>query len=396
MTSLSFHRTRMAAVALATLFGAYLPGTAGAQQISACYTNKNGTMYRVGTTNTPSTCTNSSHTLETWGSKLDANGVLTLGNANGLVAAGTLGQGNSPATGAGTRMTWFPAKAAFRAGTVSYTQWDLSNTGIASFAAGNDAKASGDYSTAFGSVVNASGNNAFVAGSQSTASGSGAAALGLNNDASGSRAIALGEANTASGFQSVAIGAGNTAAGDGSVVLGSNAKATSAAAGAFVFADRSGSWVDLLTNTTPNSFLVRAIGGVTFTVANGATCSIPSGGGQWACSSSRLLKTGFADLDGEEVLAKIRALPVESWSYTAEGAVRHIGPMAQDFRAAFGLGSDDTTIGVLDAAGVSLAGVKALEARTKQLQAENAALRSALDELTARVAALQGLRSSRP
>ena len=127
-----------------------------------------------------------------------------------------------------------------------------------------------------------------------------------------------------------------------------------------------------------------------------ASAESAAGGGQWACSSSRLLKTGFADLDGEDVLMKIRALPVQSWSYTAEGRVRHIGPMAQDFRAAFGLGSDETTIGVLDAAGVSIAGVKALEARTMKLQAENAALRSALDELSARVAALQGSRSSRP
>jgi uncharacterized small protein (DUF1192 family) len=66
--------------------------------------------------------------------------------------------------------------------------------------------------------------------------------------------------------------------------------------------------------------------------------------------------------------------------------------MAQDFRAAFGLGSDDATIGVLDAAGVSLAGVKALETRTTKLQAENAALRAELDELRALVVSMVGSR----
>jgi hypothetical protein len=396
MISIAFYRTRIPTLTLAMLIAANIPSTVTAQQVSACYSKNTGTLYRVGVPNTPASCTQPTHTLETWGAKLDANGVLSLTNANGLVAAGTIGQGNSPAAGAGTRMMWYPAKAAFRAGKVGLNEWDDFHTGIASFAGGNSTLAWGDYSTAFGNNIAATGEASFVAGSQSTASGSVAVSLGLNNKATGDRAVTLGEGNVAGGVQAVAIGSTNTANGDGSVVLGSAGATTPAAVGAFVFSDRSTPWPSQVVNSTPNSFLVHAIGGVTFAVANGAACSIPAGGGQWACSSSRLLKSDFSDLDAEDLLTKIRTLPVQSWSYTAEGSVRHIGPMAQDFRAAFGLGTDDTTIGVLDAAGVSLAGVKALDARTQQLQSENAALRSALDELTARVAALQAGSSRRP
>jgi hypothetical protein len=55
-------------------------------------------------------------------------------------------------------------------------------------------------------------------------------------------------------------------------------------------------------------------------------------------------------------------MPITSWSYRVdEENVRHIGPTAQDFHTAFGLGSDDTTIGGVDAAGVALAAGQALE-----------------------------------
>jgi hypothetical protein len=65
-------------------------------------------------------------------------------------------------------------------------------------------------------------------------------------------------------------------------------------------------------------------------------------------------------------LARIARMPVTEWSYRAQDdAIRHIGPTAQDFHAAFGLGEDPLRIGTLDADGVALAGVKALEARSR-------------------------------
>ena len=314
-------------------------------------------------------------------------------------------------------MMWYPAKAAFRAGSVDDTQWDIAKIGLASFAAGKNTTASGENSTALGVLTWATGQASVAIGYSAAASAKYSLALGPGTIASGDVSTAIGYNATASGEGSVAIGTNlvstgssttteatgtaSVAIGDAlasrgarSVVLGSYAKALQAGSGSFVFGDGSGSLANSLDVNTPNSFVARATGGVQFITGVGG-CSLPAGGGQWACASSRLLKTDFADVDGEGVLAKLREMPVQSWSYSAEGPARHIGPMSQDFHAAFGLGSDDKTIGVLDAAGVSIVGVKALEARTTQLQQENAQLRSALAGLEARLAAVEGPHRSR-
>jgi len=63
-------------------------------------------------------------------------------------------------------------------------------------------------------------------------------------------------------------------------------------------------------------------------------------------------------------------MPVREWNYKAQdAAIRHVGPTAQDVHAAFGLGTDPRRIGTVDADGIALAGVKALEARTRDLVA---------------------------
>jgi hypothetical protein len=94
-------------------------------------------------------------------------------------------------------------------------------------------------------------------------------------------------------------------------------------------------------------------------------------------------------LDGRTVLEKVVAMPVQSWAYKSENGKRHIGPVAQDFHAAFGLnGDDDTTIATVDADGVALAAIQGLnqkveEQRTelKQKQTEIAELKQRLDAL---------------
>jgi len=87
-------------------------------------------------------------------------------------------------------------------------------------------------------------------------------------------------------------------------------------------------------------------------------------------------------VDGEDLLARLRGVPVSTWNYKAQDAsVRHMGPMAQDFYAAFGVGEDSLRINTVDIDGVALAGVQALEARTRALAEENAALRARLDRL---------------
>ena len=75
-------------------------------------------------------------------------------------------------------------------------------------------------------------------------------------------------------------------------------------------------------------------------------------------------------------------MPIREWSYRAEDpAVRHFGPTAQDFHAAFGLGGSDKAISTVDADGVALLAIQALEQRTRELEAQNAELRARLDSL---------------
>jgi hypothetical protein len=97
--------------------------------------------------------------------------------------------------------------------------------------------------------------------------------------------------------------------------------------------------------------------------------------------SDRGLKEGFESVDARRVLATVQTLPIERWSYKGEAA-RHLGPMAQDFAAAFGLGEDDRHIFPLDAGGVALAAIQGLHglvqmqgARLEALERELAALR---------------------
>jgi hypothetical protein len=77
-------------------------------------------------------------------------------------------------------------------------------------------------------------------------------------------------------------------------------------------------------------------------------------------------KEHFRDLDGDEVLAKIARMPIREWNYkTDDPAIRHLGPTPRDFHAAFGLGADPLEISAIDADGVALRAIQALEARSR-------------------------------
>jgi hypothetical protein len=81
-------------------------------------------------------------------------------------------------------------------------------------------------------------------------------------------------------------------------------------------------------------------------------------------------------VDGREILAKLVALPISTWNYKSDPpSVRHLGPMAQDFMAAFGLGADDKVINTVDANGVVMVAIQALHRRIEALEAEVAQLR---------------------
>jgi hypothetical protein len=83
-------------------------------------------------------------------------------------------------------------------------------------------------------------------------------------------------------------------------------------------------------------------------------------------------------VNGHQVLEKLAALPVSTWNYKTDPAsVRHMGPMAQDFAAAFGLGDDDKKINMVDANGVAVVAIQALYRKVQALEAEVAALKAA-------------------
>ncbi|MBP7779085.1 MAG: tail fiber domain-containing protein [Acidobacteria bacterium] len=355
----------------------------------------------------------------------------------GFVAGGEEAVGTIPASGPGVRMMWYPGKAAFRAGSAGADFWDDPQVGFASVAFGTSTKASNNNSVAMGLSSSASGAVSTALGGQTIASGAASTAMGAGSTASGGVSVAMGERTvaselattamgsftTASGTYSTAMGLGTraegsgstamgrstsaaglyslaggdgsgagghmalafgdhvAAAGNGSVALGTNASAFTN--GSFVFADRS--IQTGIQTQQPGQFLVRATGGVEFYSNAAATLGVrlAPNGAQWLALSDVRTKHRFRTLDGDEILAKIAAMPVTEWSYTAqEAGIRHIGPTAQDFHAAFGLGEDPLRIGTLDADGVALAGVRALEARSRTLRDDQ-------DALGRRVAALE-------
>jgi Chaperone of endosialidase len=105
-------------------------------------------------------------------------------------------------------------------------------------------------------------------------------------------------------------------------------------------------------------------------------------------TSDRNAKTNFSNINPASMLEKVTNLPISSWNYKKDGAAqRHVGPMAQDFHAAFGLnGSDEKHISLVDSAGVALAAIQGLN---QKLEAENKDLRSQLSNLESRLIALE-------
>lgn len=113
--------------------------------------------------------------------------------------------------GAGTRLLWYPQKAAFRAGVVNGVQWDKDSIGIYSFATGNNTKAKGEGS--------------FAAGSGAIATGNWSTAMGQLTEATGERSVALGYVAKAMGFANTAIGFAPVASGVYAHSIGNNTEA---------------------------------------------------------------------------------------------------------------------------------------------------------------------------
>jgi hypothetical protein len=237
---------------------------------------------------------------------------------------------------------------------------------------GYDNTASGPYATVGGGRRNtASGDDATVGG-------------GYENTASGAKAtVPGGRSNKAAGNYSFAAGRRAKASHNGAFVWGDSTEANIIADGQDIFLARAngGFWFGAVTANTTISRTAHLVGANTF--ISTTTGAYLSTGGAWTDSSDGNAKENFAAVDGEEVLAALAQVPIQTWNYKAEDpSVQHMGPTAQDFYTAFGLGDDDRHIAALDTSGVALAAIQALAA-------ENAALREQVAALDDRVAALE-------
>jgi hypothetical protein len=305
----------------------------------------------------------------------DRSNALTLRKNGDLAIAGRLATGfNSTASGASSTAVGYFSTA----------------SGGSSTAMGNSTNASGDISTAMGYNTIASGGFSTATGYNTTASGGSSTAMGYNTTASGDYSTAMGSNTNARANYSTAMGFTNGIAetADYSTVMGTYAVASGS--GAFVYGDAS--TTSTVNSPTNNSFTVRAAGGVWFysnpAMTQGAR--LVPGAGAWSSISDRALKENFADVDGEALLEGIALLSMQSWNYKAQDpSIRHLGPMAQDFQAAFGLGEDERLINGVDIDGVTLAGVQALERRTRDLQAENQTLKAWIEALQRAIEALR-------
>ncbi len=148
--------------------------------------------------------------------------------------------------------------------------------------------------------------------------------------------------------------------------------------------------LQMATPTGNGKFRVRKSGGLQ--ALNGSTeiMALNSTGDLTVKSvtetSSREAKNGFESVDGLSVLEKVAALPISEWSYKVDNpGVRHLGPMAEDFHAAFGLGKTGKGITSVDTTGVALAAIQGLN---QKLMEKNAQLEQRLLELEEMVQAL--------
>jgi len=118
------------------------------------------------------------------------------------------------------------------------------------------------------------------------------------------------------------------------------------------------------------------VGGVGFPLVVGTNGTNGNGahltqGGAWTNGSSREFKEDFASIDTTNVLSHVLAMPITTWRYKNSQDGRHMGPIAEDFAAAFGLGGGNQYIGTVDGFGVALAAIQGLNAK---LEAANAAM----------------------
>lgn len=328
-------------------------------------------------------------------------------------------------------------------------------SGFDSTAMGFNTTASGHFSTAMGLYTRARGERSTAMGDGTIASGFVSTAMGFSTTASGEAATAMGRNTTASGTNAFAAGRRAKAIHEGAFVWADsqdddfsstteNQFLIRAAGGVGINNANPTTALDVIGNIRLNDGEIYLRGGddtfhglgwygssmpfagqspdgpVLYGHEGGLLGTAFAGTKQWTLSwnkdgnvsvrgtlsqgSDRDAKADFGPVDTRAVLEKVAALPVQTWRYKSEEAgTRHLGPVSQDFHAAFGLGANDKTITTVDEGGVALAAIQGLNqkveggrrktesrmekleddlaATTQKLEIENVELRQEVAEL---------------
>lgn len=277
-----------------------------------------------------------------------ANNQFMINAHGGFAVVGVFETGDIPAEGAGTRLMWYPGKSAFRVGNVNNVQWNDQNIG--------------NYSVAMGRDVRAGGTASLATGFLNSAQGTYSTAMGFSSTASGDRSFALGSFATAQAFNSVVIGRYNELAG---------LPSTWNSADPLLVAGNG-------TSTSDRSNALTLLKNGNLTIAGALTEN-----------SDRNNKHDIQPVDSGDILERLQTLPLSTWRYNHSPDAVHLGPMAQDFHALFGLGEDETGIAGIDSTGVALAAIQGLMQQVDQQAEEIRKLRQALTTEQARTEQVQ-------
>jgi hypothetical protein len=303
-------------------------------------------------------------------------------NTSSYAATVSGGYGNTASGGGafvgGGGTDGFNVGANVASGNASVIGGGISNRATNSYATvpgGSANLAGGEYSFAAGQQAQALHEGAFVWADSQNATFSSSANDTFNVRAQGGANFAVSTA----GLQ-VTTSAGSL------TMLDDNGDAPGLTAGAGPNPGhmRFRNWLEVWPNTagtTAGTMDLRNTSGNTTILLNGGNGTVTANG--VTLTSDRNAKENFTRLDNQGVLAKVAALPITKWNYrTDPKTVQHIGPMAQDFQAAFGLdGSDDKHISVVDEGGVALAAIQGLNQKLNEKDAEIQELKQSVADL---------------
>ena len=236
----------------------------------------------------------------------------------------------------------------------------------------------GDYSFVAGGQLNtAAANWSFAAGRQAQAlhAGTFVWADSTNADVTSDRANQFKiRANGGAEFQTGVYGLvafSDSAGTAGAALQGESVNP----AGIGIYGRNNSTDATLVLNNGGTGRLIRAFNGGTILM------NLENNGNLWirgalTQNSDRDQKEDIQAVDAQMVLDRLSELQIDSWRYlNGDESVRHIGPMAQDFHAAFGFGVSETTISTIDAQGIAFAAIQALNQRLLASQAEVAVLK---------------------